>query len=115
MTHGWQGRLRRRSVDTSDSFDSFFPPYYSEAAMLEEGDDHRHERRKSIQPMAGRIAVGEYDQLHHFIAAPGCGMRRLWRRNCLFKQIGWSAVAMPKFGGVANGPDATRERRGIKV
>ena len=25
--------------------------------------------RKSIQPMAERIAVGEYDQLHHFIAA----------------------------------------------
>ena len=38
--------------------------------MLEEGvSDHRHERRKSIQPMAGRIAVGEYDQLHHFVAA----------------------------------------------
>src|SRR5262249_46868102 len=25
--------------------------------------------RKSIQPMAQRIAHGEYDQLHHFIAA----------------------------------------------
>jgi SRSO17 transposase len=25
--------------------------------------------RKSIQPMAERVAVGEYDQLHHFIAA----------------------------------------------
>jgi SRSO17 transposase len=25
--------------------------------------------RKSIQPMARRLAVGEYDQLHHFIAA----------------------------------------------
>jgi SRSO17 transposase len=25
--------------------------------------------RKSIQPMAKRLAVGEYDQLHHFIAA----------------------------------------------
>ena len=25
--------------------------------------------RKSIQPMAERIALGEYDQLHHFIAA----------------------------------------------
>src|SRR3974377_168752 len=25
--------------------------------------------RKSIQPMAERLAVGEYDQLHHFIAA----------------------------------------------
>src|SRR4051795_10555501 len=25
--------------------------------------------RKSIQPMAERLAVGDYDQLHHFIAA----------------------------------------------
>src|SRR2546430_3484429 len=25
--------------------------------------------RKSIQPMAERLAFGEYDQLHHFIAA----------------------------------------------
>ena len=25
--------------------------------------------RKSIQPMADRLALGEYDQLHHFIAA----------------------------------------------
>jgi hypothetical protein len=24
--------------------------------------------RKSIQPMAERLALGEYDQLHHFIA-----------------------------------------------
>src|SRR5258708_22492802 len=27
--------------------------------------------RKSIQPMAERLAVGEYDQLHHFLAARG--------------------------------------------
>jgi SRSO17 transposase len=25
--------------------------------------------RKSVQPMAGRLAPGEYDQLHHFVAA----------------------------------------------
>src|SRR5262245_5164986 len=25
--------------------------------------------RKSIQPMAERLALGEYDQLHHFIAS----------------------------------------------
>jgi SRSO17 transposase len=31
--------------------------------------------RKSIQPMAERLALGEYDQLHHFIAA-GVGRRR---------------------------------------
>ena len=27
------------------------------------------DRKKSIQPMAERLALGEYDQLHHFIAA----------------------------------------------
>src|SRR3981081_1941138 len=27
--------------------------------------------RKSIQPMAERLALGDYDQLHHFIAAGG--------------------------------------------
>src|SRR5438874_10699696 len=33
--------------------------------------------RKSIAPMAKRLALGECDQLHHFIAAPGnaCGNR----------------------------------------
>jgi hypothetical protein len=32
--------------------------------------------RKSIQPMARRLALGECDQLHHFIA-PGSGKQRL--------------------------------------
>jgi SRSO17 transposase len=32
--------------------------------------------RKSIQPMARRLALGECDQLHHFIA-PVSGMQRL--------------------------------------
>src|SRR5256885_14447251 len=27
--------------------------------------------RKSVQPMAKRLVLGEYDQLHHFIAAGG--------------------------------------------
>ena len=39
--------------------------------------------RKSIQPMAERLALGDYDQLHHFIAA-GPEMWRRWRPNCLF-------------------------------
>ena len=25
--------------------------------------------RKSVQPMAARLAPGDYDQLHHFVAA----------------------------------------------
>ena len=36
--------------------------------------------RKSVQPMAKRLALG-YDQLHHFIAE-GSGMLRLWKRHC---------------------------------
>ena len=50
--------------------------------------------RKSIQPMAERFAVGEYDQLHHFIAA-GSGMPSLWRQSSLPKPIGSSAAATP--------------------
>ena len=37
------------------------PLYVS--GLIDPGD------RKSIQPMAERLAFGEYDQLHHFIAA----------------------------------------------
>src|SRR5436190_22292177 len=47
--------------------------------------------RKSIQPMAKRLALGECDQLHHFIAAG----ERLWKQNCLSKRTGSSAAAMP--------------------
>ena len=50
--------------------------------------------RKSIQPMAKQLALGDYDQLHHFIAA-GCGMQRRWKQNCWFKRISSSAAAMP--------------------
>ena len=49
--------------------------------------------RKSVQPMAERLALGEYDQLHHFVL-PASGMRRPWRRNSLFRRIGLSGAAM---------------------
>ena len=62
------------------------PLYVS--GLIDPGD------RKSIQPMAERLGFGEYDQLHTSLR-PGSGMRGLWRRNCLFKRIGWSAAAMP--------------------
>src|SRR2546429_9757812 len=48
--------------------------------------------RKSVQPMAKRLVLGEYDQLHHFIAL---GRHLRWRQNCLFKRIDSSAAAMP--------------------
>ena len=50
--------------------------------------------RKSIQPMAERVALGDYDQLHHFIAA-GVWDAGRWRRNCWFRRISSSAAAMP--------------------
>src|SRR5262245_6927937 len=50
--------------------------------------------RKSIQPMARRLALGECDQLHHFIAA-GAWMRRRWKPSCLSKRIGSLVAAMP--------------------
>jgi SRSO17 transposase len=42
--------------------------------------------RKSIQPMAERLALGSHDRLHHFISS-GSGMRSRLRRSCWFRQI----------------------------
>jgi SRSO17 transposase len=50
--------------------------------------------RKSIEPMARRLALGACDQLHHFIAA-GVWVLGLWRQNCWFKQISSWVAAMP--------------------
>ena len=36
--------------------------------------------RKSVQPMAERLAMGNYDQLHHFIRTAS-GARRRWRKS----------------------------------
>jgi SRSO17 transposase len=41
--------------------------------------------RKSVEPMAARLAPGEYDQLHHFIRARS-GVRLRWRRNSLSRR-----------------------------
>ena len=43
------------------------------AGLIAPGD------RKSVQPMAERLAPGEHDQLHHFVAA-GVWILRHWRR-----------------------------------
>jgi hypothetical protein len=58
------------------------------SALIGPGD------RKSIQPMAERVALGDYDQLQHFIAA-GSGVPDLWRQNCWFKRTSSSVAAMP--------------------
>ena len=49
--------------------------------------------RKSVQPMAKRLALGACDQLHHFIAA-GVWMPGRWRQNCWFKRTSLWAAAM---------------------
>jgi SRSO17 transposase len=56
--------------------------------------------RKSIQPMAERLGFGEYDQLHHFIAAGAqCVRSRLaqsgvsLRRQCLDAMGGEADIA----------------------
>ncbi len=50
--------------------------------------------RKSIAPMAERLALGDYDQLHHFIAA-GVWDATPVETELLCKRIGSSAAAMP--------------------
>src|ERR671931_1159782 len=63
--------------------------------------------RKSIQPMAERLAVGEYDQLHHFIAAGVWDaapvetelLARTNSRRCLRQETGrWGNSARHRIG-----------------
>ena len=68
--------------------------------------------RKCIQPMAERLALGEYDQLHHFIAA-GSGMLLRWRQNCLFQRTGSSAAATPCSTGPPSQPTLPAVRHAI--
>ena len=49
--------------------------------------------RKSIQPMAKRLALGACDQLHHFIAA-GVWDAGPFRQNCWFKRTSLWVAAM---------------------
>ena len=50
--------------------------------------------RKSIEPMAERLALGDTISCTTSLP-PGSGMRLRWRQNCLFKRTGSSAAAMP--------------------
>jgi hypothetical protein len=49
--------------------------------------------RKSVQPMAKRLALGACDQLHHFIAA-GVWDAGPFRQNCWFKRSSLWVAAM---------------------
>jgi SRSO17 transposase len=46
--------------------------------------------RKSLQPMAARVAPADYDQLHHFVAV-GRGTRHRWKPNSWPRPTGSSA------------------------
>jgi len=46
-----------------------------------------------IQPMAERLAPGDYDQLHHFVAASAWDAAPL-EKNCSFKRTGSLVAAM---------------------
>ena len=49
--------------------------------------------RKSVQPMAERLAPGDYDQLHHLLLLAS-GRRLRWRQNFSSRLISSSAAAM---------------------
>src|SRR6186997_1760883 len=81
MIHGWSAFGGPTMVDTKskweDELGRWFKPFLDRlghkarrrmcplyvSGLIGPGD------RKSVQPMAERVAVGEYAQLHHFIAA----------------------------------------------
>src|SRR6187399_2192301 len=80
MIHGWSAFGGPTMVDTKskweDELGRWLKPFLDRlghkarrrmcplyiAGLIGRGD------RKSVQPMAARLAPGEYDQLHHFIA-----------------------------------------------
>jgi hypothetical protein len=72
LAHRWQAWLRRWSVD------SFLPPRFCEAAMLEEGvSNHRHERvtvkalpGSSLEVVGTSSNAKGTTRYSHFIVAP---------------------------------------------
>src|ERR1700727_655435 len=50
--------------------------------------------RKSVQPMAERLAPGDYDQ-RIILLRLASGTRRHWRQSCSFKRIGSLVAATP--------------------
>src|SRR5664280_2433273 len=80
MIHGWSALEGRPMVDTTSNWESelgrWLEPFLDRlghkarrrmcplyvSGLIGPGD------RKSVQPMASRLAPGDYDQLHHSIA-----------------------------------------------
>ena len=49
--------------------------------------------RKSVQPMAARLAPSDYDQLHH-LSLMASGTRRRWKQDWSFRPSVSSAAQM---------------------
>jgi hypothetical protein len=79
----WEDELGRWPEPFLDRLGHKCPLYIS--GLIGPGD------RKSVQPMSGRLAPGDYDQLHHFIAE-GSRTQRRWKQNCSFRPTGSSAA-----------------------
>lgn len=79
--------------------------------------------RKSVQPMADRLAPGEYDQLHHFVADAVCGCLflilhvtepygiRSAKQGVLNRTLTPEQTRLHEFGFPSSHPIATRRER----
>src|SRR6266404_5141199 len=94
MIHGWSAVGGPTMVDTTskweDELERWLEPFLDRlghkarrrmcplyvSGLIGPGD------RKSVQPMAARLAPGDYDQLHHFIADGGWCALRLCAGGC---------------------------------
>src|SRR3954468_5410378 len=101
MIHGWSALGGLTMAEWEDELERWLKPFLDRlghktrqrmcplyvAGLIGPGD------RKSVQPMAERLATGNYDQLHHFIA-DGSGTRHRWNPNCSTRRTGLSAARM---------------------
>ena len=55
--------------------------------------------RKSLQPIAARLAPADYDQLHHFMPSDP-GMTDRSKPNCWPRLIGWSVGQTPSWSSM---------------
>ena len=87
---GWEDELERWLMPFLDRLghktrQRMCPLYV--AGLIGPGD------RKSVQPMAERLATSNYDQLHHSLPTV-FGTRRRWRQSCSTRRTDLSAAGM---------------------
>src|SRR5262244_2861936 len=101
MIHGWSALGGLTMAGWEDELERWLKPFLDRlghktrqrmcplyvAGLIGPGD------RKSVQPMAERLATGNYDQLHHFIAMVS-GTHHRWNLNCSTWRTGLSAARM---------------------